>query len=226
VKFSELVEELNTKIGKSHSTSDLACMFGISTSTVRNWNSQEKDLSPQQVAALVLGSRDSAVTGAQIDLVRPIVEYFPIEPSESDRGTRQLVLDKNKENSLYTQGLVEHLKKNSGIYIFYDSRGCAIYVGKAREQSLWTEINLAFNRKRDVDNITLVRHPEGNTKFQPGTEKLRQPKEMDLKIGDISRYFSAYAADYESIDPLEALLIRGFANSLLNERMEKFIRWN
>jgi hypothetical protein len=73
-----------------------------------------------------------------------------------------------------------------------------------------------------VQKITLVQHPERNQVFKPGYEKLRQPKDTQLELFDMARYFSAYCVLYGMIDELEALMVRGFANDLLNVRMETF----
>ena len=84
-------------------------------------------------------------------------------------------------------------------------------------------MNLAFNRDRgEVQSIKLVRHPERNQEFKPGYEKLRQPKDTQLDLFDLAHYFSAYHVDDGMIEDLEALMVRAFANSLLNIKMETF----
>lgn len=83
-------------------------------------------------------------------------------------------------------------------------------------------MNLAFNRKRDVQTIAPVRHPERNQEFRPGYEKLRQPKDTRLELFDLAHLFSVYKVDDGMIDELEALMVRGFSNDLLNVRMETF----
>jgi hypothetical protein len=83
-------------------------------------------------------------------------------------------------------------------------------------------MNLAFKRKRNIQRIALVSHPERNQEFKPGYEKLRQPKDTLLELYDLAHYFSAYHVDDGMIDDLEALMVRSFANNLLNVRMEKF----
>jgi hypothetical protein len=40
---------------------------------------------------------------------------------------------------------------------------------------------------------------------------------------DLADYFSAYSVDDGMINDLEALLVRGFANDLLNVKMERFV---
>ena len=51
---------------------------------------------------------------------------------------------------------------------------------------------------------------------------LRQPKDTQLELFEMAHYFSAYNINYGMIDELEALMVRGFANDLLNVRMETF----
>jgi hypothetical protein len=43
-----------------------------------------------------------------------------------------------------------------------------------------------------------------------------------VPLHELAIYFSAYQVDDEMVDKLEALLVRSFANDLLNVRMEKF----
>ncbi|QDR27038.1 helix-turn-helix transcriptional regulator [Pseudomonas aeruginosa] len=95
-------------------------------------------------------------------------------------------------------------------------------IGKAREQSLWKEMNLAFNRPRAIQKIVLVPHPKRNQTFSPGHEKLRQPKDTQLELCDLAYFFSAYQVVDGMINDLEALMVRGFANDLLNVKMETF----
>ena len=68
-------------------------------------------------------------------------------------------------------------------------------------------MNLAFNRKRDVQTIAPVRHPERNQEFRPGYEKLRQPKDTRLELFDLAHLFSVYKVDDGMIDELEALMV-------------------
>lgn len=84
-------------------------------------------------------------------------------------------------------------------------------------------MNLAYNRARgEVQKIKLVAHPERNQEFIPAYEQARQPSYWQLELHALATYFSAYWVADGMIDDLEALLVRGFANDLLNARMEKF----
>jgi hypothetical protein len=223
VKATDLIEALAKKL-KTNSQSELARVLGISVGTLANWKNRNEDLSPLQVASALEKSRSAAVQKAQLETIQPIVEFYRIDKCLTDREASWQVFDGSAEAILYAQGLKDELKVRYGIYIFYDSRGHALYVGKARKQTIWKEMNLAFNRKREVQTITLVQHPERNQEFKPGYERLRQPADTQLELSDLACYFSAYRVDKGMIDDLEALMVRGFANDLLNVRMETFVQ--
>ncbi len=221
MKAMELIEALGKKLGTT-SQAELAAVLGVTVGTLINWKNRDEDLSALQVASALAKSQSAAVQKAQFETIQPIVEFYRIEKCLTKRESRWQVFDSSKDSILYAQGLRAALDDSYGIYIFYDSRGHALYVGKAREQTIWKEMNLAFNRKRDVQTIALVHHPERNQEFKPGYEKLRQPKDTQLELFDLACYFSAYDVDEGMIDDLEALMVRGFANNLLNVRMETF----
>lgn len=221
MKAMELIEALGKKLG-TNSQLELAAVLGVTVGTLINWKNRDEDLSPLQVASALAKSQSAAVQKAQLETIQPIVEFYRIEKCLTRRESSWQVFDSSKDSILYAQGLRAALDDSYGIYIFYDSRGHALYVGKAREQTIWKEMNLAFNRKRDVQTIALVHHPERNQEFKPGYEKLRQPKDTQLELFDLACYFSAYDVDEGMIDDLEALMVRGFANNLLNVRMETF----
>jgi transcriptional regulator with XRE-family HTH domain len=221
MKAIELIEALARKL-ETNSQTELARVLGISVNTLSNWKRQDEDLSPQQVAAALAKSRTAAVSRAQLETIQPIVEFYRIDKCLTKREASWQVFDTGSDASQYAHGLKKELEDCGGIYIFYDSRGRALYVGKAKDQSLWREMNLAFNRRREVQKIALVQHPERNQEFKPGYEKLRQPKDTLLELSDLAAYFSAYYVDDGMINDLEALMVRGFANDLLNVRMETF----
>lgn len=221
MKATELIDALGKKLG-TNSQTELAAVLGVTVGTLINWKNRNEDLSPFQVASALAKSRSAAVQKAQLETIQPIVEFYRIDKCPTKRDANWQVFDGGTNAILYAQGLNAALEDSYGIYIFYDSRGQALYVGKAHEQSIWKEMNLAFNRKRDVQTIALVHHPERNQAFKPGYEKLRQPKDSQLELYDLAYYFSAYHVDDGMIDDLEALMVRGFANNLLNVRMETF----
>jgi DNA-binding XRE family transcriptional regulator len=221
LKASDLLEALARKLG-TNSQTELARAIGVSVGTLINWKNRDEDLSPNQIASAIAKSQSAAIEKSQLETIQPVVEFYGIERCRTDRGASWQVFDAGSGATLYAQGLKAALNETHGIYIFYDSRGHSIYVGKAREQTIWKEMNSAFNRKREVQTIALVDHPDRNQVFKPGYEKLRQPKATQLELFDMARYFSAYSVDDGMIEDLEALLVRGFANDLLNVKMETF----
>jgi len=221
MKATDLIEALAKKL-KTKSQSELAGVLGVSVGTLVNWKNRNEDLNAMQVASALAKSRSAAVYKNQLETIQPVVEFYPIDRYSTKRGANWMVFDSGKDVTLYAQGLREKLESCHGIYIFYDSRGHALYVGKARDQSIWKEMNLAFNRPREVQTIKLVQHPERNQEFKPGYEKLRQPKDKQLELYDLAFYFSAYHVDDGMVEDLEALLVRSFANNLLNVKMETF----
>jgi transposase len=222
LKATELLDALSKKL-ETTSQSQLANVLGVTVQTLSNWKHRDEDLSPHQVASALAKSRTAAIVKAQLETIRPIVEFYRISKCLTGREAAQQVFDGGPKATIYAQGLKIALKESHGIYIYYDSRGRSLYVGKAREQSIWKEMNLAFNRSRgEVQAISLVQHPDRNQEFKPGYEKLRQPKETQLELFDLAHFFSAYQVDDGMIEDLEALMVRGFANDLLNIRMETF----
>jgi len=157
-----------------------------------------------------------------------LVEFIPIAKCRSRGGAKYELFSLKSEHGKahdYLTGLKAELTKHHGIYVFFDSRGQAIYAGKARKQSLWREITGAFNRDRgSVQKIRRVRHPSRNQAYRTNDEKARQIGEHEVPLFELAAYFSAYAVADPIIEDLESLLVRSFANDLLNKRMERFGR--
>ena len=222
MKANDLIEALAKKLG-TNSQTQLAAVLGVAVATLINWKKRDEDLSANQIAFALAKSRSAAIQKAQIETIQPIVEFYRIEKWRPKASASWQVFDSSSNASVYARGLKAELEESHGIYVFYDSRGQALYVGKAREQSIWKEMNLAFIRDRGVvQSIKLVHHPERNQEFKPGYEKLRQPKDTQLDLFNLAYYFSAYHVDDGMIEDLEALMVRAFANSLMNIRMETF----
>ncbi len=162
-----------------------------------------------------------AIKSAEGSAITTIVEFFDLAPDESSQGKKmELFSPSIAKVHPYLKGLRRELEGNHGIYIFYDSRGRALYAGKAEKRVLWDEIKNAFNRDRDVQKIKRVAHPQRRTAFRRSDEKRRQIVSESVPLHELAFYLSAYATPKELIGPLEALLVRGFANDLLNVRME------
>jgi hypothetical protein len=170
-----------------------------------NWR-KKGALTTRQLANAIYKARFAAIADAQLTMIQPIVEYFPLKAKESKQGIRFELFDTSKSAGPSYIALRRALENAHGIYVFYDSRGRALYAGKAKQLSLWTEMKNAFNRQREMQTVYRVRHPVRMKEFRPAYEKNRQPKRRDLPLSNLAAY----------------VLVRGFANDLLNARMERF----
>ncbi len=133
MKAAELIEALSRKLGTT-SQSELADVLGVTVGTLINWKNRNEDLSALQVASALAKSRSAAVRKSQFETIQPIVEFYSIDRCESAQSASWLVFNGGASANLYAKGLRDALRESHGIYIFYDSRGRALYVGKAREQ--------------------------------------------------------------------------------------------
>ncbi|MGJ0491166.1 hypothetical protein [Methylobacter sp.] len=221
MKATELIEVLARKLGTT-SQIELAEVLGVSVQTLISWRSRQENLSTSQVANALVKARDRAVENAHYHMIKPIAEFFTIKWTRSRQGAKWEIIPSGKDCDQVYDGLRDQLENVCGVYIFYDSRGQALYVGKAKDQSLWKEMNLAYNRDRgELQTIKRVSH-RYNKDFLPAYESPLQPTLTHVQLHEMSYYFSAYAVTRDMIEDVEALLIRGFANDLLNKKMEKF----
>lgn len=232
MKGDDFIEALSRHFSKKKSgrllnDSEIAREIGLSSAAICQWRG--KDITPRQIISVIskLENRAERKTEKEIlsNSLRTIVEFLNIDRTESKQGKRWEIfsssIENNKVNNLYLVGIKERLKNSKGIYIFHDSRGRAIYVGKSIRQSLWDEINNAFNRDRgEVQSITKVDHPSNSKKYDQNTNKNLKIKSGSVALHDIATYLSVYEVCSPLISKLEALIIRSFANDLLNVRME------
>lgn len=226
MKGIEVIEALKRKFDL-YSDKQLGAQLGISTVAIHNWK-KRKSCTWRQVAGLVYSASKASATTVRQTAIRPVVEFFPIDWSDSKTGANYELFgtdDENGDPHPYYIGLRQELQQHHGVYLFYDSRGQVIYAGKAKQQSLWKEMNLAFNRERGAtQKIKRVAHPERRISYKTSDEKSRQINDEEVPLWDLASYFSAYEVTDGMINDVEALLVRGFANDLLNKRMERFAR--
>jgi lambda repressor-like predicted transcriptional regulator len=210
---------------KATSLRDLSRKLGVSGQAIQNWKNRSY-VTARQVAGIVKNASVSAESRFQASAIRPLVEFFPLARTPSKQGAKFELFSTSSQRGndhLYLSGLRDELRHHHGIYIFFDSRGQAIYAGKARKLSLWKEITNAFNRERGgVQKMKSVRHPKIQQRYKTSDEKARQIRDREVSLHEIAAYFSAYQVTDSMIDDLEALLVRSFANDLLNKRMEQF----
>jgi hypothetical protein len=180
-----------------------------------------RNLTARQVAGLLAGACSVARKQAEAEAIRPIIEFLQLNRTDSPRGARHEMfsIGSGTRVSAYLKGIRDELKQRRGIYIFHDSRGRALYAGKAIKLGLWTEMTNAYNRDREVQTVWRVAHPKRHTTFGD-TDGQRRIVRVQVKLHDIAAYVSAYHVADGLIDRFEALVIRSFANDLLNMRME------
>jgi hypothetical protein len=215
MRGSDLIRALKRKYRVSTDTA-LAKHLGVSLQSIQNWKGR-KTLTALQVATLVHKSSFNS------NVIRPIVEFLEVEQSESRNGAGfeiLAVIDADGSLHPYYSAIKDELNAHHGVYIFFDSRGRAIYTGKARKQTLWREMNLAYNRDRgNVQSVYRVKHPTNHVEYKA---KPRQINREAVALHEMARYVSAYHVPDAMINDLETMLVRSFANDLLNVRMEKF----
>lgn len=226
MKGSDVISELKKKF-RASTDKALGDVLGLSIPAIQNWKNRPQ-CTLRQIASLVNAAYKAGEKGFRENAIRPLVEFCEIKRTRSKQGASHelfSIRDSKGKTHPYVSGLRKELERCNGVYIFFDSRGQAIYAGKARSQSLWKEMNLALNRNRgQVQTIKRVRHPVRKIEYRTSDEKSRQITDQQVPLWDIAKYFSAYEVATEMIEDVEALLVRSFANDLLNKRMERFVR--
>ena len=228
MKGSALLGELKRRIAREYgggpvSDAALARALGVSVPMLANW--RKCILTPRQVANLMQKYAKSAEARLASAAVVPLVEFLEIYRTESKQGARWEMFSINGDDGKprpYFAGLRRKLEESHGIYVFHDSRGRAIYAGKAHKLSLWAEMNNAFNRDRgEVQSIKRVSHPLRKVAYKLPDRRQQITREV-IPLHEIASYASAYEVPEALIGKFEALIVRSFANDLLNVRMENF----
>lgn len=212
-----LFAELKKKF-RVETDATLAKHLGISHPAIQVWKNRSS-VTARQLASLVHKA------SFRSNAIHPVVEYFRIDRCDSPHGAKYEIFStfESGQSHPYRAGLKDELAKYHGVYVFFDSRGQAIYAGKARRQKLWKEINLAFNRNRGaVQTIRRVAHPIQKRPYRTTEEKSRRIHSVEVPLHELAAYFSAYRVADAMINDLESLLVRSFANDLLNIKMENF----
>jgi hypothetical protein len=212
MKGNILVEILGKELKTSKKTA-IARALNVSPTLISNLANQKRELSARQVGNIIRRIVNYTTNTLIDNAVETIVEYFPVEPHKN--RTRWHPLNKSSHPEL-----AELLEKSVGIYVYYNSEGKVIYLGKA-ERSLMSEMIQTYNRSfKDNYVIFAVRHPRDRFKPKPdGT--MRSLRKQEVILADTASFFSCYKVDSGLILSLEALLIRIAANNLINVRMEK-----
>jgi hypothetical protein len=221
---TDLVEKVKLKLEREKNADvnnkEIAEVLGLTEQGLNNWRNRSR-VTVRQMVGLLFRVRKKSTEQTENQAIRPIVEFFKLARVESRGGVNYEIFSVN-DGHPHLHGLQTELNKNHGVYIFYDSRGRALYAGKTRKQTLWNEINKAYNRHRTVQQIRRVNHPKSRVQYRTSDEKRRQITLRTLPLYELAAYISAYQVSDGLIKVLEALIIRSFANDLLNVRMENF----
>ena len=158
---TELLKEFKRRIqARDHTTAvtdtALAKELGITQPALANYRG--RDVTVRQMAGLMEKFAKQTEKRLIEETLVPLVEFLPFKPVRQGRGWQIFSTMDGADQHPYFTGLKNKLEESHGIYLFHDSRGRAIYAGKAQRQSLWTELNFAFNRDRgEVQSIKRVR---------------------------------------------------------------------
>jgi DNA-binding transcriptional regulator YdaS (Cro superfamily) len=158
MKAEELISALKKKFVISTDKA-LIDRLGITAATLNSWRNGAFNISPSKLANFIHRTVTKCEKEARLYSIRPIVEYYPVEPGESARGAKWELFEAREQNNQRLIKIKEYLKKSNGIYIFYDSKCKALYVGKAKDKDLWKEMNNAFNQDRETQKLQTVNHP-------------------------------------------------------------------
>ena len=198
MRGNDFVDALKRKLqrdgGKPVTDASTAGFLGITPPALVNWR-KRNSITSRQMAGLLFKIREAGSREAEREAIRPIVEFFPLSlPNSRGGGKKEIfsVRAGDGQEHTYLRGLREQLERFHGIYVFHDSRGRALYAGKARKLRLWNEIKNAYNRKRDVQRIRRVRHPESKKTIRTSSEQRRQIRLTSVPLAGLAAYLSAY----------------------------------
>jgi DNA-binding Xre family transcriptional regulator len=214
----EVFGQLQKKLGIS-TARELAQKLGFAEATLCQL--QEKNLKPITISTIICNTIKATQNELATTGVKAIVEFYPISKCESSHGIKMEFLDKHNTDEKVYSALRAELSMRSGLYIFYNSEGKLLYIGKTKGKtnSLWDEIKSAYNRERVPQILYLTRTRLSDS--APFTSKI---KNENVFLHDISAYFSAYYVHDSLIDIIEALLIRITPNNNMNDRIESIER--
>lgn len=189
--FNSLLEALEEEYG-TVTQEKLAKALKVTQPTISNWKNGAEPGKTNLKKLIEFFRAHHATT-----LIKPLLEFQPIQPMKSG----------NEWRFSADEGVIESIKneteKRHGLYLFYDSSGHAIYLGKT-EASLYGEAKQRL--KATPNRGTYV--PTKTTKPQ---------------MGQVARYISAYeVTNVAAVKNLESFMLRAFANNLRNKNGGKF----
>ncbi|MBK9441385.1 MAG: helix-turn-helix domain-containing protein [Comamonadaceae bacterium] len=184
--FNALLDALQEEYG-AVTQQQIAKALEVTQGTISNWATGGQPSKANLKKLIDFFRQHHAAT-----LVKPIFEFQAIDPVPSGDSW------KFSSDTNVVTALKASLENVPGLYLYYDSAGHAIYLGKT-EASLYAE---AKQRLKAVPNRSI---------FVPTKAKASQ-------MGQLARFLSAYEVTIPAaIKNLESFMIRAFANDLLNK---------
>lgn len=185
---------------------------------IANWRKNRNPLSDTEILNLVKDIRDASI---HKEVIKTIVEYYPIEKVESKGGTKYEISPPGELKQEWNDLRKKLDNTKAGIYIFYDSSSRAIYVGKTagkgKTSSLWSRMKSSFNLYQYSRQQYRIDHNKGDI------VNVRKLGLRPVRLHELAKYFSAYEVHPKLTHNIEALLIRAFADNLMNKKMENFL---
>ncbi len=189
----QLLDNIVREKFKKNSSREVASVLGIaknSRDTYKSTNSA-KEVTVKKAIIRAMEKYEEQMIASSL---KPLCEYHKITLDKTSKGFS--IRQSNSNKSFRTK-----VENRNGIYIYFDSRCRAFYVGKAQKTELFTEIENRTKKK-----ITVRASKVG-------------PK--SLLQGEVLSFISAYEVTPPSLIPkLEAILIRVFKNDLTNHKVE------
>lgn len=184
---SELFNQLKRHHGLK-SDSDIARLIGLTPSRISQMSLRDHPLTARQITSYIAKAEERGKLLAYNEPIRPIVEMYPVERVLSRQDRKWELLPTRKQDSR-NQAIREHLENSKGIYLLYDSQGCAIYAGKTEKQNIWKEMTSAFNRERSNHQKFIVVHPKNGKTFSPAWKTPRQPQKRLAYLHNTASFF-------------------------------------
>jgi len=203
-----LREELDVK-----NNQQLSSALGVTAAAVSNLQ-KTQEVTPRRFAGFLKRAITHSIGSEFQSAIHPIVEFFPVKPTLKRTGKNKTFLEATKNPKI-----IQILKKEIGIYSFYNSEGRIIYLGKTKN-NFWLEMNQTFNRDITNYKISLVDHKDEKY-VEPKGGKPHQIKPVPYSLSDAAAYFSCYQVQRDLIDILESFAIRIIPNNVINRKMEK-----
>lgn len=192
---TSILADLVTKEYAASSQSEISKYLGIQQ-TQLSYYQKNNQAGPKAIRGMIESYTNFKTEELVKKVINPVLEFKKIKPTKFSSKYILLPTEHNKD------ALKEVLEKKVGIYLFYNSQGKNIYIGKT-EKDLYIEITQQLGRVIKIYAESL--------------------KPTNVQQGDITSFISVYEIKPKAlIKDLEALLIRAYANDNTNIKMENF----